>query len=79
MKDRGCDLELAYVPIWHGAHMNDLGIVADESTSVYKIMHAEAHLSEVYEIVTGRKMDRDNVIHYRPDQKPQDYQYPVMF
>lgn len=79
MKERGCDLKLAYVPVWHAAYMADLGIVADEKTNVYKIMHAEAHLSEVYEIVTGRKMDRDNVIHYRPDQKPQDFQYPVMF
>ena len=77
MKERGCDLELAYRPVWHLRYMEDIGIVTDEKTSVYEIMHAEAHLADVYEQVTGRALE--NVKQYSPDEKPGNHYIPMMF
>ena len=68
MRERGCNLEFFYLGTLRSDTVFDMGIIVDDTNSVYEIMHAEAHLSEVHEIVTGRPLDRDDVIHYSPQE-----------
>lgn len=77
MKERGCNLEIAYVPVWHLRYMENIGIVKDEKTSVYEIMHAESHLADVYKNVTGRTLEK--IKQYSPEERPQNYYIPMMF
>lgn len=79
MKERGCNLELTFRPIFRLGYLEDIGFVTSEKTSVHEIGHAEGHLEDVFQIVTGRPLDRDAIKHYDKDHVAQIYNVPMMF
>ena len=76
MRQRGCTLELAHGYTWRPGQLNNIGIVTDEKTSVYDIMHAEGNLVDVHKIVTGRDLDRNDIKRYKPGYYMEADYYP---
>jgi hypothetical protein len=80
MNERGLKLELHYECAWPPTKIKNLGIVHDDKTSVYEIMHAEGNLESVFEEVTHRPLDRKDIQHYKPeDLAPEAAFYLGMF
>ena len=80
MKERGCKLDFAFEHTWSPGTINNVGIIADDKTSVYEIMHAEGNFADVHQIVTGRPLDKENIMRYKPEDVSQETPfYPGMF
>ncbi|MFP4313422.1 MAG: hypothetical protein ACLFR0_03750 [Alphaproteobacteria bacterium] len=67
-KMRACrsDLQVAFDASLFTRDVYNIGLVVPENTSIITLMHAEGNLQKAFEDVTGRKLDKDNIVHYAP-------------